>query len=79
MREMNEMHEPLFTAVKLEAFVPADYPLQSLRLLVNQALKRANGLFGVIYAHSGRASIASEKLVRALLLHVFIRCAASAC
>lgn len=55
---MDEMQEPLFTTVKLEDFVPADHPLRPLRLLVNQALKRLNGLFGTIYADSGRASIA---------------------
>ncbi|AJX14524.1 transposase DDE domain protein [Burkholderia ubonensis MSMB22] len=65
------MQEPLFTTVKLEDFVPSDHPLRPLRLLVNQALKRLNGLFSTIYADSGRASIAPEKLLRALLLQVF--------
>lgn len=50
--------------------MPADHPLRPLRLLVNQALKRLNGLFGTIYADSGRASIAPEKLLRALLPQV---------
>ena len=71
MRGMDEMQETLFTTVKLEDFVPADHPLRPIRLLVNQALKRLNGLFSIIYADSGRASIAPEKLVRALLLQVF--------
>ncbi|MGF6980087.1 transposase [Paraburkholderia sp. JPY465] len=71
MRGMDEMQEALFTTVKLEDFVPAGHPLRPIRLLVNQALKRLNGLFSVIYADSGRASIAPEKLVRALLLQVF--------
>ncbi len=70
MRGMDEMQQPLFTTVKLEEFVPADHPLRPLRLLVNQALKRLNGLFGTIYADSGRASIVAEKLLRALLLRV---------
>ncbi|KVM53370.1 transposase [Burkholderia ubonensis] len=71
MRGMDEMQEPLFTTVKLEDFVPADHPLRPIRLLVNDALKRLSGLFSVIYADSGRASIAPEKLLRALLLQVF--------
>ncbi len=80
MRGLDEMQEPLFTTVKLEDFVPADHPLRPIRLLVNEALKRLNGLFGVIYADTGRASIAPEKLLRALLLQVFYSgCAASAC
>lgn len=71
MRGMDEMQEPLFTTVRLEDFVPADHPLRPVRLLVNVALKRLNGLFNVIYADTGRASIAPEKLMRALLLQVF--------
>ncbi|AGK50226.1 MULTISPECIES: IS5 family transposase [Burkholderia] len=67
---MDEMQEPLFTTVKLEDFVPADHPLRPVRQLVNEALKQLNGLFSVIYADSGRASIAPEKLLRALLLQV---------
>lgn len=68
---MDEMQDPLFTTVKLEDFVPAGHPLRAIRLLVNDALKRLNGLFSVIYADTGRASIAPEKLMRALLLQVF--------
>ncbi|MGF6265238.1 transposase [Paraburkholderia youngii] len=71
MRGIDEMQEPLFTTVKLDDFVPADHPLRPIRQLVNEALKRLNGLFSVIYADSGRASIAPEKLLRALLLQVF--------
>lgn len=51
------MQETLFTTVKLEDFVPADHPLRAIRLLVNDALKDLNGLFGTIYADSGRASM----------------------
>ena len=65
------MQESLFTVAKLEDFVPADHPLRPIRDLVNQALKRLNGLFNLIYADTGRASIAPEKLMRALLLQVF--------
>lgn len=65
------MQETLFTFAKLEDFIPADHPLRPVRELVNQALRQLNGLFNTIYADSGRASIAPEKLLRALLLQVF--------
>jgi transposase len=71
MRGCDEMQESLFTVAKLEDFVPADHPLRPMRELVNAALKRLNGLFNLIYADTGRASIAPEKLMRALLLQVF--------
>lgn len=52
----------------MEDSVPADHPLRPIQMLVHDALKRLNGLFSVIYENTGLASIASEKLLRALLL-----------
>ena len=71
MRGSDGMQEALFTMSKLDDFVPSDHPLRGIRLLVNNALGRLNGLFNEIYADTGRASIAPEKLMRALLLQVF--------
>jgi len=71
MRGSDGMQEALFTMSKLEDFVPSDHPLRAIQVLVNEALGRLNGLFNQIYADTGRASIAPEKLVRALLLQVF--------
>lgn len=59
------------SVARLEDFVPADHPLRPIRLLVNEALVRLNGLFNTIYADSGRASIPPEKLLRAMLIQVF--------
>ena len=71
MRGRDGMQEALFTVAKLEDFVPADHPLRPIRLLVNEALSRLSSLFNVIYADTGRASIAPEKLLRAMLIQVF--------
>jgi hypothetical protein len=67
MRGMDDMQDakPLLTTLKLKDFVPADHPLRPVQLVVNEALKRLNGLFKTIYADSGDASIAPEKLLRA--------------
>jgi len=70
MRGADRMQERLFTMARLEDFVPADHPLRAIQRMVNEALKRLNGLFNEMYADHGRASIAPEKLVRALLLQV---------
>lgn len=48
--------------------MPADHPFRSIRLFVNEALVRLNGLFNAIYADTGRESISPEKLMRALTL-----------
>ncbi len=71
MRGPDAMQESLFTVAKLDDFVPADHPLRSIRVLVNDALAAMNSRFNEIYADSGRDSIAPEKLIRALLLQVF--------
>lgn len=70
MRGDDGMQETLFLLAKLEDYVPADHPLRPIRLLVNEALGKLNELFNSIYANTGRASIAPEKLIRALLLQV---------
>ena len=71
MRGTDGMQESLFTIAKLEDFVPVDHPLRAIGVVVNEALEGLNGLFNEIYADAGRASIAPEKLMRALLLQVF--------
>ena len=71
MRGSDAMQESLFMVAKLEDFVPGDDSLRGILELVNDALRRLDGLFDAIYAASGRDSIAPEKLVRALLLQIF--------
>ncbi len=71
MRGSDGMQEALFTVAKLEDFVPSDHPLRPILGIVNTALNGLNDLFNDMYAGSGRASVAPEKLMRALLLQVF--------
>ena len=68
MRGSDGMQEGLFTLAKLDDFVPADHPLRAIHGLVNEALVGLNGLFNTIYAETSRASIAPEKLLRAMWL-----------
>lgn len=70
MRGPDGMQEALFTFASLDSFVPSDHPLRRVKALVDEALRGLNGLFNQIYADTGRASIAPEKLLRALLLQV---------
>jgi transposase len=71
MRGSDGMQEALFTMAKLDDFVPADHSLRVVRTLVDEALGRLSGLFNTMYADTGRASIAPEKLLRAMLIQVF--------
>ena len=74
MRGADTFTESLFTMRRLDDFVPADHPLRPIRVMVNQALTKMDGLFARMYEadiRGGRPSIAPEKLLRAMLLQVF--------
>jgi transposase len=74
MRGADTFTESLFTMRRLDDFVPADHPLRPIRVMVNQALAKMDGLFARMYEadiKGGRPSIAPEKLLRAMLLQVF--------
>jgi transposase len=65
--------ETMFTMAKLDDFVPANHPLQPIRIWLNDALKCMDAVFTRMYesdAKGGRPSIAPEKLIRALPLQV---------
>ena len=71
MRGGDERCEGLFSYVDLEARVPADHPLRAIRVLVDEALDALSADFARLYSHTGRPSIAPERLLRALLLQAF--------
>lgn len=60
----------LFSYSKVSDFVPPDHPLRCIRSLVDAALASLHGTLHTSYSHTGRPSIAPERLIRALLLQV---------
>lgn len=68
MRGTDEPQGAMFSYVSLEARVPADHPLRSIRAMTDRALGRLSRRFGSLYARVGRPSIPPEQLLRALLL-----------
>src|ERR671916_3499962 len=71
MRGADEQTGALFSFLSPDAMVPKDHPLRAIRPLVNAALARLSPDFARLYAPTGRASIAPEKLLRTLLLQAF--------
>ncbi len=71
MRGADTQTGALFSYLSPDALVPRDHPLQAIRPLVNAALETLSAEFSKLYAPAGRASIAPEKLLRALLLQAF--------
>jgi transposase len=61
----------MFSYVGLEARVPADHPLRKVREMVDAILESLSSEFAALYSHTGRPSIAPEKLLRAMLLQIF--------
>ena len=70
MRGTDHQQSSMFSYISAEQRVPKDHPLRALRVMADAALARLGPVFDAIYAHSGRPSIAPEKLLRALLLQV---------
>ncbi len=68
MRGDDQQAGPLFSYVSLEARVPADHPLRSIRQMTDAALTQLSPRFERLYASTGRPSIPPEQLLRALLL-----------
>lgn len=70
MRGTDVTQGALFSYVSLEDRVPKTHPLRRLRLLVDGVLASMSAEFSARYSHTGRPSVAPEKLLRALLLQV---------
>ena len=60
----------MFSYVSPEAPVPVKHPLRPIRAMISEALAQIDGRFEKLNSQTGRPSIASERLIRALLLHV---------
>ena len=71
MRGTDEQTGALFSYLSPEVLVPLDHPLRAILPLVTASLERRSPQFSRLYAPCGRASIAPEKLLRALLLQAF--------
>lgn len=70
MRGDDHQQPHMFSYISPEARVPPDHPLRAIRAMVDQVLTELSPRFETLYAHTGRPSIAPEKLLRALLLQV---------
>jgi len=71
MRGGDEQTAAMFSYLSPEALVPQGHPLRAIRGVVNAVLARLSPEFTKLYSPFGRASIAPEKLLRALLLQAF--------
>ena len=70
MRGEDRQQDHLFSYVSPERRVPPDHPLRPIRVMADAALERLSPSFAALYSHTGRPSIAPEKLLRALLLQI---------
>jgi hypothetical protein len=71
MRGDERIKDGMFSLVSLEQGVPADHPLREVRRVIDTVLRSLRAELDSPYADSGRPSIASEYILRALLLQVF--------
>jgi transposase len=60
----------MFSYLTLEQRIPANHPARQIRAMVDLALERMDADLAQLYSHTGRPSIAPERLLRASLLMV---------
>lgn len=68
MRGKDEGAGRLFSYVDLESRGPRDHPLRSIREIANEALATLASDFSELYSKTSRPSVASERLLRGVLL-----------
>src|SRR5271168_2731317 len=71
MRGDERVQDSMFSYLTLEQRVPQDHPLREIRTLTDGVLQSLDPEFDKLYAATGRASIAPEYVLRALLLQAF--------
>jgi transposase len=70
MRGQDTQQAGMFSYLSPEERVPATHPLRPIRQYMDTALTALSPKLELLYARTGRPSIAPEKLLRALLLQV---------
>src|SRR5215475_12901107 len=70
MRGGDKQPDAMFSYVSIEDRIPPDHPLRAIRGLMDAALRELSPRFRLMYAKTGRPSIAPEKLLRAQLLQI---------
>ena len=68
MRGDDNQQDGMFSYISPEKRVPVDHPLRPIRKMV---LKEMSPQFSKLDSDVGRPSIASERLLRSLLLQIF--------
>jgi transposase len=71
MRGDERVQDGMFSYVSLEQRVRQDHPLRAVRKLMDTVLRTLSADFDVLYADSGRSSVAPKYVLRALLLQAF--------
>ena len=71
MRGDERVQDSMFSYLTLEQRVPQDHPLREVRKLTDRVLESLDAELDKLYAATGRASVAPEYVLRALLLQAF--------
>src|SRR5258708_1376647 len=71
MRGDERVQDSMFIYVTLEQRVPQEHPLREIRVLTDGVLQSLDPELDKLYAATGRASVAPEYVLRALLLQAF--------
>jgi transposase len=68
VRGQRDPQVSMLAFVDVEARIPADHPLRTIKAVADQALAQLSSEFDAMYAEAGRPSIPPERLLKASLL-----------
>lgn len=68
MRGKSRNQGMMLALINLEERVNSEHPLQAIKKMTDQSLKRLSPLFNQMYSHTGRPPIPPERILKSLLL-----------
>ena len=68
MRGTPQAQPEFLTVLNLNAAVPANHPLRTIKRQIDSVLRKLSGLFDELYEELGRPSIPPEQLLKARVL-----------
>lgn len=66
----NQPQIEMYSYIPLEARIPANHPLRTIREIVDSVLEEMDKEFEALYSHTGRPSVPPEMLLKAVFLQI---------
>lgn len=79
MRGDDNKWDFIFSYISPEKRIPVDHPLRPVKAFADDILKEISKTFEKMYSHAGRPSIPPERLLKSMILRLYIQSAPTVC